>query len=166
MAYAVLLALALLFGIFQHSCLSFSPLAPDLPLALAAWAMVDGTEEGVLLRAWLIGLCGDLTDPASTALSGFDLGACFHTICYLLLAMIFLPLRGFLFRGRITGWAAWAMLSYLLLNIIDRWRSGGGDGGLTLLLANGVLTGLVAIPLGWALNHLPRRLHPIGEGGA
>ena len=96
MRSAVLLLIALALCLVQYSWLARWPVTPDLPLALAAWAMVDGTEEGVLWRAWLVGVVADFVDPGSEY---------FHAIAFLLLALAYLPVRSLVFRTRSTGWA-------------------------------------------------------------
>ena len=70
MRLAVYIVLAFAAALVDHAVLSAWWWTPDLSLALAAWAMVDGTEDGVVWRAMLAGLARDLVDPAG---AGFNL---------------------------------------------------------------------------------------------
>ena len=157
MRYGLLVILALGLALIQHSWLSSWPLAPDLPLALLAWVVVDGTDKGVLIRAWIVGLMRDLVDPGSIY---------FHTAAYLLLAIAFLPARQLVFRTRAAGWAGFAAIASVLVAQIDRVISGGGDGGILGQMATAMLTAVATFPLGWTLGFLPAPIHPAGKAGA
>lgn len=153
----VFLLLAVLAAVVQHSLLAIWWWAPDLPLALAAWAMVDGDEDGVVLRALLLGLVRDLVDPGSEW---------FHTAAYAGLAFAFLPVRGYLFRTRGLAWALWAAVCSLLLALID-WISAGFSASDPVAVAGMTVgTALAAMPIGWLFGGLPRLLRPVGVGGA
>lgn len=153
----VLFLIAVFLALLQYSWLSRWPMVPDLPLALAAWAMVDGTEDGVLIRAWLIGLGVDAIDPGSD---------CFHAIGFLLLALAYLPLRSLVFRTRFTGWAVWAAICSLVLALVDGWLSGYGDAtGRSLVISAG-LTALATMGVGWVFSGIPGAYQPVGRGGA
>ncbi len=154
LAWFALLALAL--SLVQHGRLVLDPAAPDLPLALAAWGMVDGDEDGVLPRAWIAGFCRDLVDPGSV---------CFHTVAYTALALGFLPLRAWVFRGRALGWALWAGVCALVLAMLDA-RLGGVGVAWRTCWAMAVMTGVAAIALGWVFASLPATVSPVGKGGA
>ncbi len=157
MRYLVLALIALALSLVQYSWLSRSPYSPDLPLALAAWAMVDGTEDGVLWRAWVVGLVSDLVDPGSE---------CFHAIAFLLLALCYLPVRSLVFRTRVAGWAGWAMICSLLVTIADGWVGGFGDSTWKTMSLDALETALAAMAIGWLFGGLPGALHPVGKGGA
>jgi hypothetical protein len=155
--YLVLILITLVLAVLQYGWLSRWVSGPDLVLALAAWAMVDGTEEGVVMRAWVIGLVADAIDPGSTS---------FHALMFLALGVLYLPLRSVVFRSRITGWGAWAMIGSLLCNLIDGWDAGFGDATGWSMLAAALWTGLAAMGMGWLLRGLPSALQPVGKGGA
>jgi hypothetical protein len=157
MRLAIFLALAFCACLFQVSWMAAWPLGPELPLALAAWAMIDGTEDGMPLRAWLVGVLYDLMDPGSVW---------FHAVAYLLIAVALLPIRKFFFRRRATGWAVWAAACSLLLVLMDGWTGGFGDTTATVAAAQALLTAAAAAAIGWMVAVLPRRWHPLGEGGA
>lgn len=149
--------IALAAAVVQYSGLSHFLITPDLCLALAAWAMVDGTADGVVVRAWIAGVCADLLDPGSDY---------FHALGYLGLALMYLPLRGMMFRTRMLGWAGWAAACSLILAVVDRHLSAPGDGTWMTMTANALLTGVAAIAIGWLFRGLPGGIHPIGRGGA
>lgn len=154
---AVLLAIAIALSLLQFSWLARFPVTADLPLALAAWAMVDGTEDGVLWRAWWIGVAADFVDPGSEY---------FHAIAYMLLALAYLPLRSLVFRTRSTGWASWAAVCSLLCAIIDGWVSGFGDSTWKTMAISAGETAVSAMAIGWLFGGIPGAWHPIGKGGA
>jgi hypothetical protein len=155
--YVVLIIIATALAVLQCSWLGAYPTAPNLLLALAAWAMVDGTEHGVIPRAWVIGTIADIFDPASIA---------FHALTFMTLAIIYLPIRSLIFRSRITGWAAWAFIATMLFHLCDGWMSGFGDGNGWYLFLSATWTALVAVAFGWLLKGLPDVLQPVGKGGA
>lgn len=155
--YAVLVLIALMLGLLQYGPLARLPLAPDLLLAFAAWAMVDGTEDGVLMRAWLIGMVADALDPGSLT---------FHTLGFLALALAYLPVRDLIFRTRFTGWAGWAAICALTLALADGWVGGFGDATGGRILGNTVLTAIAAMGIGWLFGSLPTAVQPVGRGGA
>lgn len=157
MRLGLFLLIAVALCLLQHSLLAAWWWAPDLPLALAAWAMVDGDEDGVLLRALLLGLVRDLIDPGSEW---------FHAVAYTLLALAFLPVRGWLFRTRGLAWALWACVASLVLALADAATASLSclDPAVLALMVPG--TGLAAIAVGWLFGGLPRALRPVGSGGA
>jgi hypothetical protein len=155
--HVMLILIALALGILQYGCFAPWITGPDLLLAFAAWAMVDGTEEGMLVRAWLIGLVADMLDPGST---------CFHALTFLTLGIMYLPLRAVIFRSRITGWAAWAFIGSLTCNLIDGWTAGFGDATGSSMLLSALWTALSAMGIGWLFRGLPGPLQPVGKGGA
>lgn len=152
MGQVVLFIIAVLVALVQHGLLATVPLAPDLPLALAAWAVVAGGESGLLVRAWLVGMARDLIDPGSL---------CFHTFAYFLLALAFLPVRRLVHHDRAAGWMAYAALSYMALTVFDRWLAGMSVWWpLASLLAVAGATALASVALGWTLSGLPKALRP------
>lgn len=155
--YVMLILIALALGILQYGCFARWVSGPDLLLAFAAWAMVDGTEDGMVLRAWLIGLVADMLDPGSI---------CFHALTFLTLAVMYLPLRAVIFRSRITGWGAWAFMGSLTCALIDGWTAGFGDATGGTMLLSALWTALAAMGIGWLLRGLPTALQPVGKGGA
>lgn len=157
MRYAVYLVLAGMLCLLQYSWLSRWPVVPDLPLALAAWGMVDGTRNGVLIRAWMVGMMADLFDPGSV---------CFHAVAYLLLALAYLPIRDLVFRTRMAGWAGWAAICSLLLALIDGAMTGFGDGTWLTVTLTALLTAGAATALGWLFGWLPSGIRPVGKEGA
>jgi hypothetical protein len=156
LVFFTLIALAM--ALIEHGRLAFWPLAPDLPLALAAWSMVDGDDDGVVLRPWLVGVCRDLVDPGVG-------GGCFYTIAYGLLGLCFMPLRSWLFRSRAIAWGGWALICSLLLHLVDA-RLGSDRLIPAMMLSEAVLTALTAMAVGWLLGGLPARLRPLATGGA
>lgn len=155
--YVVLIVIAVCFAVLQYGWLAHWITGPDLLIALAAWIMVDGTEDGVLMRAWVVGLVADMIDPGSE---------CFHSLMFLGLALAYLPVRSLVFRSRMTGWGAWAMICSLLSNLIDGWIGGFGDAtGRTMLLSS-LWTAAAAVAIGWLFRGLPAKLQPVGKGGA
>lgn len=158
MGFVVLVVLAILAAVLQHTVLATVPWAPDVPLALLAWATVAGDERLMLVRAWTIGLVRDCVDPGST---------CFHTVAYFLLALAFLPARSLVFHGRAAAWIASAFTASLLLAAIDRLL-----GGVPLLHGWGrpalvaLLTALATLPIGWLFGGLPRAIRPVGGTAA
>ena len=149
--------LVLLTAIIDHACLSAWWFAPDLSLALAAWAMVDGTEDGVVVRAGLAGIARDLADPV-----GFG----FHTLVLTLLGVAFLPLRRFLFRTRAAAWMVWAATCFVLVRLIDGALTGFGDLTVQRLVIGALSTAVTAVACGWLFGGLPKALRPVGAGGA
>jgi hypothetical protein len=153
--FAVFLVSAFLLALLQHGLLAAWWWMPDLLLALAAWAMVDGPEEGVLPRVVAAGCIADAADPGSR---------CFHLVAWVLLAAALLPLRDFLFRSRALAWALWALVAAALLGLLDCLVSGPGDAlPWRLWLAAGS-TALACWGLGWLLGGLPDPWRPIARG--
>lgn len=158
MGFFVLILLAVVAAMVQHGTLVHWPVAPDLPLALAAWTIVGGGARWMLVRAWLVGAMRDLADPASL---------CFHAVAYTLFALLFLPARGVIYRGRGTGWAVLAAGSSLVLRLADRWWIGIDPfADFTLGLLEALLTGLAALAIGWLFSGLPTWVRPMEAGEA
>ncbi len=155
--YVVLIFVAVLLAVLQYSWFGNFPSAPNLLLALAAWAMVDGTQRGVVPRAWIIGTIADLFDPASIA---------FNALMFLSLAIIYLPVRALIFRSRMTGWAAWAFIAMMIMQFVDGSLYGFGDSNPLIMMIAASWTAIVAVALGWMFRGIPKTFHPIGQGGA
>jgi hypothetical protein len=151
------IVLALTLSILQHGWLATWPVAPDLTLALMAWLIVDGSDRGVLVRAWLVGVSRDLIDPGSVY---------FHAIGYSALALAFLPVRSLVFHARGLTWAVTAFIASLVLSAVDRMLTGPGDGGYVVMIAIALMTGLCAPIFGGIFSRLPHMIHPAGKGMA
>ncbi len=160
MQYLWLVAVSIALACLQHGCLASWTIAPDLPLALAAWAMIHGDDDGVVLRPWLIGLCRDLVDPGTQ-----DGGDHFYLIAYGMMGLVFMPLRAWLFRSRATARGGWAAHGSVVLARGDA-RLGGMHMRLLPTVLVALATALAAIALGWLLAGLPRPLRPVRAGGA
>lgn len=133
------LILALSVCVLMHARLAAWPVAPDLPLALAAWAVVVGEARAWMWRVWLIGPLRDAIDPGSQW---------FHAGAHLVLVLGLLPTRRWLpglpwLALLVTG--AGLSLAVQGLDILV-----GGRGGWTVLTggSNALLTGLVAVICG------------------
>jgi hypothetical protein len=150
----VWLSVALLVCVVQHGLLAWHPLMPDLPLALAVWAMVDGEEDGVVLRAWSMGVVRDYVDPGS---------AWFHAAAYLLLALLVLSVRGLMFRRRATTWMLAAAVASLLVQGADVLVGGWGSLDGRSLAGIALFTALAAWPLGWLMEGVPQAVNPVGR---
>lgn len=133
------LILALTACVLMHARLAGWVVAPDLPLALAAWAVVVGDARAWMWRVWLIGPVRDAIDPGSQW---------FHTGAHLVLVLALLPIRRWLpgvpwLALLVTG--AGLSLAVQGLDILV-----GGRGGWTPWIggADALLTGLVAVLCG------------------
>ncbi len=157
MQLAFYVILVLLAAVVDRAYLATWWWTPDLTLALAAWAMVDGTEDGVVWRAWIAGLACDLVDPV---------GGGFHVLAYTLLGIGFLPLRRFLFRTRIAAWVVWGAMSFLLLRTADGLLGGFADLAPQRVVIGATTTALAAAACGWLFGGLSARWRPVGTGGA
>lgn len=157
MRAVIYFAIVLLLAALDHACLSRWWWAPDVSLAFAAWAMVDGDEDGVVWRALLAGLARELCDPV---------GGGFHLLMLTVLGVAFLPVRRFLFRSRGAAWAIAAAALYLAMTLADALLTGFGDAGPRHVLAATMATALAAVACGWLFGGLPRVLRPIVPGGA
>jgi hypothetical protein len=127
-------------------------------LALAAWTIVGGGGRWMLVRAWLVGAARDIVDPGSL---------CFHAIAYTVIALLFLPVRGSIYRGRGVGWAAVAATGSLILRFADRWWIGLEPWGQFMVgITVAANTALAALMIGWLLNGLPHWIRPVESGEA
>jgi hypothetical protein len=133
------LILALTACVLMHARLAAWPVAPDLPLALAAWAVVVGDARVCMWRVWLIGPVRDAIDPGSQW---------FHAGAHLVLILALLPTRRWLpglpwLALLVTG--SGLSLAVQGLDILV-----GGRGGWTLLIgaSDALLTGLAAVIFG------------------
>lgn len=136
------LLLALCLCLVQTSRLAAWPVAPDLPLALAAWAVTCGSGQRWMLRVWLVGAMRDLTDPGAQW---------FYAGAHLVLIAACLPLQRWL---PAQPWLALASVGAglaLALQAIDILV--GGVGGWTWWRGgvDAILTALAAVLLGWLM---------------
>ncbi len=153
-----LLALvALMVALAEHGAWARLPGAPDLLTALLAWAVIDGDEARLPLRALLIGAVGDLCDPGS---AGFHLGTA------AVIALLAVPLRAILFRARAAAWLVGGLLAWLLIAVVDTVVSGPGDRWSTWGLVSALGTSVMAAGWGWLLGGLPARWRPVPPAGA
>lgn len=133
------LALALAAAVLMHARLAGWAAAPDLPLALAAWAVVVGDPRAWMWRVWLAGAVRDLVDPGSQW---------FHAAAALALIVALLPTRRWLpglpWLALLLGGAGLS-LAVQGLDILV-----GGRGGWTPWLgaADAALTGGATLLLG------------------
>jgi hypothetical protein len=81
------IAIVLCAAVLMHARLAAYPVAPDLPLALAAWAVVVGDPQAWMWRVWLAGALRDPVDPGSQW---------FHAGAHLALIILLVPLRRWL----------------------------------------------------------------------
>lgn len=130
---------------------------PDLTVALAAWAMVDGTEDGVVWRAWLAGLACDVVDPV---------GGGFYMLSFTVLGMVFVHLRHFLFRTRAAAWMVSAAVIFMAVRLVDGCFGGFADVTTQKMVIGAGTTAVAAAACGWLFGGLPARWRPVGVGGA
>lgn len=154
---ALYVILVMLAALVDRAYLAHWWWTPDLALALAAWAMVDGTEDGVVWRAWIAGLACELADPVGNG---------FYLLAFTALGIIFLPVRRFLFRTRAAAWVVWAAVSFVLVRMADGVLGGFADLTWQHLVIGAATTAGAAAACGWLLGGLPARWRPVGVGGA
>lgn len=145
----VLLALCLC--LVQHARLTAWPLAPDLPLALAAWAAACGDERAWMLRVWLVGAVRDRCDPGSQW---------FHAAAHLALAIAIIPLRRW-FPAQ--PWLALAVVGAgmsLAVQAMDCVVAGPAGWHAWHGLAQTALTGAAAVAVGWLMPPPAKRTVP------
>lgn len=151
------LLLALCLALIQTSRLSAWPVAPDLLVALSAWAVTCGDARAWMLRVWLVGAVRDLTDPGSVW---------FYAASHLVLIVACMPLQRWL---PAQPWLALASVGAgmsLMLQAIDivvgglgawTWWHGGVDAALTAA---------AAVALGWLMPAPVKRtvtVEPVDE---
>lgn len=139
--------LVLCAALAQHASLAAWPVAPDLPLALAAWAATRGSERVWMLRVWLAGVADDLLDPGS---------AWFHAGAHLVLILACMPLRRW-FPAQ--PWLALASVGTgmsLLVEAMDIAVGGSGGWSWTRGAADALLTGGAAVAVGWLMPAPPK----------
>jgi len=125
--------------VLQHARLAGWPVAPDLPLALAAWAVVVGNSQAWMWRVWLAGALRDPVDPGSQW---------FHAGAHLVLVLVLLPVRRWI-PG--VHWVALLVTGAGMsgaVQALDILVSGRGGWHWWSGAAQAVLTGLVALLLG------------------
>lgn len=126
-------------AVLQHARLAAWPVAPDLPLALVAWAVVVGDPQAWMWRVWLAGALRDPIDPGSQW---------FHAGAHLVLVLALMPLRRWLpglpwLALLVTGTGASAAVQGLDILV-------GGSGGWTWWSGalDALLTGACAVLVG------------------
>jgi hypothetical protein len=144
---------ALVLCVVQHTCLAGWTITPDLPLALAAYAVVAGLAQPWILRLWIIGPIRDVLDPGSEW---------FHAGVHVLFLLAVLPTQRWLPGPRwlalIVAGTSLALLHQALDILIGgpgawRWWSGS---------LNALLTGGAAMAFGW-LAPPPKRTVSVPE---
>jgi hypothetical protein len=155
--WSLLFACAIVLAVVQHTTLGAAHIAPDLPLALAVWAVVDGSPSGLLWRAWCIGFIVDAVDPGSQY---------FHLVAYTVLGLMAMLLRPFLFRRHGLAWGLVGSAAAIGLRLADGLIGGFGDGGGWILVINACLTGLTTTCIGWMMGVMPPQWRPAGRDGA
>jgi cell shape-determining protein MreD len=149
--------IALLLALIDSALLAHHWWMPDVMIALLAWSVVDGDEDGVAWRALIVGAARDLAEPG---------GWGFHCLVFGALGLLSVWARRLLFRRRIAAWAVWAVLLLVLVRGIDALMSGPGDLTLRVLAVQSLGTAAAAMLLGWWLGGLPTILRPVAAGGA
>lgn len=147
------LLLAVAAAVLQHARLAGWPSAPDLPLALAAWALVVGDPRAAWWRVWLIGPCRDLVDPGSQW---------FHAGAHALLALAVGPAARWLPGQRWLALLVAGIGLSLVVQGCDLLVSGTGGWIWWLGLIDAALTGLTALLLGQLVPG-PRRTVSLPE---
>ncbi|MEK7416047.1 MAG: hypothetical protein AAB263_22310 [Planctomycetota bacterium] len=134
------IVLVLTASVLFHARLAGWVVAPDVPLALVAWAMVCGDARVWMLRVWIIGPLRDLIDPGSQW---------FHAGTHLLFVAALIPLRRWI-PG--TAWIALVVVGVgmsLAMQAVDLVVSGRGGWEPLTGCSDAALTGLMAIAFGW-----------------
>ncbi len=157
MRWLFYLLLVLLTCLVQHGPLALWPWAPDLPLALLAWALVDGDDRWLVERAMLLGLVRDCCDPAA---SGFHLVTCTG------LAVGALWARQWFYRRRASSWVIAAVVVTALVSLADGLLGGWGDRTALVLAIRLLTTAGACVVLAWLCDALPDRFRPVGAAGA
>jgi hypothetical protein len=155
--WSLFLLLAAGLCVLTHAWLATWPIVPDLPTAFVAFALIGGSDRGLLLRAWLVGVFRDAVDPGSVW---------FYSAAYLLLAILYLPVRHRLFQTRWAAWASTGAVCAITIELLDGLVGGFGGHGSWTILAQTALTAGATVGIGWLLADLPRDLRPMGDSGA
>lgn len=137
----------------QHSRLATWVVAPDLPLALAAWAVVVGDRRRWLLRFWLVGAIRDLIDPGSVW---------FHAGLHLALGLALLPALRWLPGPRALALALVGTILPVLAVAADALVSAAGLWSPWQLAGSALATAAAAVLSGLAA-HPPRRTIPVED---
>ena len=153
MAHVHFCCLILLIGFVEHTRLSAVLAGPDISLAFLAYICIASSEKSVLIRAWLLGFAMDLWNPYTTA---------WYMTWYLLLALLFMPLRSLVFQKSLSGWFIWAcilhfVMASLLAGQYSLWYAEAGR-----VFFDACMSGVCAVLIGAMVNELPPRFHPLG----
>jgi cell shape-determining protein MreD len=142
-------------------------ITPSFAGCLVAFIALFGRTDCVLWGAWILGLITDLT-PGSMEGSQlvFIIGP--HALGFTLGAWIILTIRSMVFKNRILTVAVCTMLCVLssgfvmtIIGLVRYWLpfTGGevvpfGLGELARVTGDAILSGVLAIPVGWVLFQL------------
>ncbi|MCS6970125.1 MAG: hypothetical protein RMM29_04695 [Planctomycetota bacterium] len=154
MPWTLWIAIAWLAALVQHSTLAALPLAPDLPLTLAAWAISLG-EAGWWWRVWLVGVLRDLYDPGAEW---------FHTAALCLVIAVALPTQRWL---PVMPWLRAALVALgagALIAVLDLAASGGGRQAGSALASAMLSAALASLAAQWTPRR--QRTHRVDEDQA
>lgn len=140
---------AWLAAVLQHTVLAAWPGAPDLPLALAAWALAAGEERRWPWRVWLAGALRDGVDPAAQG---------FHAIAHALLVPLLALARPWLPAPRPLRAACAALLIGAVVLVLDALVGRAGGAGWHVAAALAFTAGLAALAA-WLTPGPARTLH-------
>ena len=143
-------------SVLFHARLAGWVVAPDLPLALVAWAVVCGDTHVWMLRVWIIGPLRDLVDPGSQW---------FHAGAHLLLVAALIPLRRWIPSNIWIALLAVGVGASLSTQALDVVISGRGGWDVLIGITDAALTGLLAMVFGWLVPK-PKRTVTIDEADA
>ena len=127
-------------------------MGPGLPLAFAAWVMVATETVFLVPRLAVIALIFDVLIPGPGWV---------WTLSLLLGAVLFLPIRPFLFHGRPLSWTLGAIVLVLVDSLVCVIVGGSIDPGPCVVRGGEVI--LLALCLGLGLRNLPEWLSPAGR---
>lgn len=151
MHYIIFCCVLLCITFFHYTRLSSALAGPDLSIAFLAWIIIASGEKTVLIRAWMLGFCMDILDPASHS---------FYMLLYTFLAVIFLPIRSIVFQRSYVGWFVWAVCCHCIVAYMT--ASAMAYAPWSRILFDAAFTGIFTVIIGFFANELPRRIHPLG----
>lgn len=150
----VLCAVAFLLALVQASTLNRWVAGPDLPLAFVIWSMVAGRRDDLVLRTWLLGLTIDLIVADA---AGYHLILCFGA------ALLFHPVKPFLYHDRVVSWIFGGMFVLVWQHLCHGLWFGWFPPFNAGLVAAWINTIAATIVIGWLSRAVPERLHPLGR---